>query len=91
MVRCFTREGLFGPIKTEWKPGDTVEHSGVYRAGHGAKHDTQSTGQRGLEDQVICLEDQTFPRCNQGGDLVHFTLANHGEPIENNVHFKIVT
>jgi hypothetical protein len=82
-----TRNSPFGPITTEWKPGDTVEHSGVYRARHGSGH-TVPGSHYTLAHQVICLEGTKFPLCNHCGDQPRFTLADYGEPIEQNDNFK---
>jgi hypothetical protein len=84
----FTRDSLtFGPVKTEWKPADAVEHSGVYRVCHGSEH--RDPGDRRIvKHQVVCLEGSKFPPCNQCGNQARFTLADFGEPIEQNEHFK---
>jgi hypothetical protein len=75
------------PIKTEWKPGDTVAHSGVYRVCHGSEH--RYPGDRyTVQHQVICLVGSKFLPCNQCGNQPRFTLADFGEPIEQNEHFK---
>jgi hypothetical protein len=83
-----TRDSLMsGPIKTEWKPGDTVEHSGVYQVCHGREH--RYPGDRhSVQHQVICLVGSKFPPCHQCANQPRFTLAGFGEPIEQNEHFK---
>jgi len=82
-----TGESLYGPITTEWKPGDTVEHSGVYRVRHGSQH-TVPGSHYAMEHQVICLEGKKFLSCHHCDDQPRFTLADHGEPIERNEYFK---
>jgi hypothetical protein len=81
-------ETLFGPITTEWRPGDTVEHSGVYRVDHGGGHAEFSGGRYTLKHQVICLAGQKFPPCHRCGSQPRFTLADYGDPIERNEYFK---
>jgi hypothetical protein len=82
------RETLYDPVRTEWKPHDTVEHSGVYEVFHGDDH-LMFSGKRYPErHQVICLAGQIFPECNRCGTRPRFTLSAFGEPIGQNVHFK---
>jgi hypothetical protein len=81
-------KNLYGPIKTEWKPCDSVEHSGVYRVRHGTDH-VWPDNQRRVEHQVICLEGQRFPSCKRCGMAPTFVFAEHGEPIEKNEYFSV--
>lgn len=81
------RWDLFGPVRTEWEPGDTVERSGTYTVRHGGDH-TFSSGRWPVEHQVICLKGDMFPPCKRCGTLPRFKIMAHGEPIEQNEHFK---
>lgn len=79
---------LHDPVATEWKPGDAVMHSGVYRVRHGSSHPMFSGSTFIEQHQAICLVGQTFPLCHRCGEEPRFTLADFGEPIEENEHFK---
>jgi hypothetical protein len=79
---------LYGPIKTEWQPGDGVEQSGVYGVRHGSEHRMFSGKPYGEEHQVICVAGQAFPTCNRCGTQPRFRLLAHGEPIEQHQHFS---
>jgi hypothetical protein len=83
-----TREDLLGPITSEWKPGDTVDYSGVYRVSHGSGHAMFPGSRYTLQHQVICLAGQKFPLCHQCGNDPRFTRIADGEPIGSNEHFK---
>lgn len=74
-------------IKTEWKPGDIVDHSGLYSVRHGNEHKL-SGGRYTLQHQLICLKGRIFPLCNHCGDQPRFNLVGAGEPIEQNEYFK---
>jgi hypothetical protein len=87
VTKPWTRESLYGPIMTEWKPGDTTQHSGIYRVRHGRAH-TYPGSRLIVEHQVICQEGKAFPLCNHCGDQPRFTLAEGGEPIEENDYFR---
>jgi hypothetical protein len=73
--------------KSEWKPGDTVDYTGVYSVRHGNEHKLSSS-QYTLQHQVICMKGGKFPLCNHCGDQPRFNLVGSGEPIEQNEHFK---
>jgi hypothetical protein len=88
MAAPVTTQSLYNPVKTEWQPGDTVECSGVYRVRHGDDHLMYAGKSYPEEHQVICFTGQIFPACSRCGTRPRFTLAAHGEPIEQNEHFK---
>jgi hypothetical protein len=81
------RESLYEPMTTEWKPGDIVQHSGVYSVRHSVAH-TYAGSQHSVKHQVICQAGKEFPTCNQCGQSPRFVLADYGEPIEQNEFFK---
>lgn len=61
-----------------YKPGDKVEHSGVYRVTHDKKHSA--------EHDVTVVYGRTFPPCNGCGSHPRFTpvrLAIHIDADEN--------
>lgn len=79
---------MYGPIKMEWKPNDTVECSGVYKVRHGNEHKRPGTLYT-LEDQVICTGGARFPPRNRCGSQPCFILLGFGNPIEQDENFKI--
>jgi hypothetical protein len=78
---------LYGPVKTEWQPGEDVERSGVYGVRHGPDHRLFSGKPYAEEHQVICVAGQTFPVCNRCGMQPRFRLLADGEPIQQHPHF----
>lgn len=62
-----------------YKPGDTVEHSGIYRVhhdGHAEPH------------EVTCVYGKRFPPCRRSGCHPTFTAVRLAQHIEHNEHFK---
>jgi hypothetical protein len=64
----------------EFKPGDKVKQSGIYRVVHDTYH-TQ-------EHEVTCVFGKPFPPCNHCGHHVRFVLERSAQHIENNNWFK---
>ncbi len=64
----------------EFKPGDSVPHSGIYSVVHDSNH--------AHEHQVTCVYGTKFPVCRDCGNHVRFVIFYSAQQIENNVHFK---
>ena len=64
---------------TTYKPGDTVEKSGIYKVTHDPKHET--------EHEVTVVYGKKFPPC---GGCAHprFKAVRLAQHIEQNEHFK---
>lgn len=64
---------------TEFKPGEKVEHSGIYRVMHDTEH--------AEVHEVTCVDGKTFPPC---GHCKHprFTLVRAAQHVDENEHFK---
>lgn len=67
-------------MANEYKPGDTVEKSGIYTV----VHDTTHAGTH----EVTCVFGKRFPPCGGCGKGVRFTLRSAAQHIEHNEHFK---
>ena len=65
----------------EYKPGDTVEHSGVYRVVHDRNH--------AEPHEVTCVYGKKFPPCNHCGHHPRFVAVKLAQHIEHNEHFKM--
>jgi hypothetical protein len=64
----------------EYKPGDEVKNSGIYRVVHDTNHAS--------EHEVTCVYGKKFPPCNHCGHHVRFVLVRAAQHIEHNEHFK---
>lgn len=64
----------------EYSPGDTVEHSGVYKVIHDKNHTK--------EHEVTCVYGKTFPPCNHCGKHPRFVSVYLAQHIDANDHFK---
>jgi hypothetical protein len=64
----------------EFKPGDTVKTSGIYKVTHDRRH--------AAEHEVTCVFGKKFPPCNGCGNHPRFTLVKAAQHIEQNEHFK---
>lgn len=64
----------------EYKPGDKVEHSGVYRVIHDRNHVA--------EHEVTCVYGKHFPPCNGCGHHPRFVAEHLAQHIEHNENFK---
>jgi hypothetical protein len=65
--------------KTEFKPGDKVEESGVYKVTHDSTH--------AQAHEVTCVFGKTFPPCG-GCKHPRFILVRAAQHIEHHEHFK---
>jgi hypothetical protein len=64
---------------TEYKPGDTVPASGIYKVTHDdVHHDVH---------EVTCIVGNPFPPCNKCGDHPRFVLVHEAKHIEGHAHF----
>ena len=63
-----------------FKPGDTVEASGIYKVVHDRNH-AQS-------HEVTCVFGHKFPPCNHCGSHPRFALVYAAQHIQQNSHFK---
>jgi hypothetical protein len=64
----------------EFKPGDKVERSGIYRVTHDPNH--------AQEHEVTCVYGKRFPPCNHCGHDVRFVLVRGARHIETDENFK---
>ena len=67
-------------IGDEFKPGEEVPHSGIYRVVHDPYH--------AQEHEVTCVYGKRFPPCNHCGHKARFVLKYAAQHIEQNEHFK---
>jgi hypothetical protein len=64
-----------------FKPGDKVTKSGIYSVTHDGKHaDAQ---------EATVVAGKRFPRCNECGDAVRFTLVKHARHVLRHDHFRV--
>jgi hypothetical protein len=63
-----------------FKPGQTVEASGIYDVIHDPVHAKQH--------QVTCVYGDPFPPCNPCGHHVRFRLSVAATHVGNHEHFK---
>lgn len=64
---------------TEYKPGDKVPRSGIYKVVHDTTHHE--------DHEVTCIFDKKFPPC-RGCDHPRFTLVRAAQHIELHKEFK---
>ncbi len=65
-------------MSEEFKPGDKVPKSGIYKV----THDSHS-----VPHEVTCIIGKTFPPCNSC-DHPRFVLVRAAHHIETHEHFK---
>ena len=64
----------------QYKPGDKVPHSGIYKVVHdGVHHD---------EHEVTAVVGEPFPPCNHCGHHPRFTLVRAAHHVTAHEHFK---
>jgi hypothetical protein len=63
----------------EFKPGEDVPHSGIYRVVHDPEHEE--------EHEVTCVYGKKFPPC-RGCRHPRFVLIRKAQHIESNDNFK---
>ena len=68
-------------MASQYKPGDKVEHSGIYRVIHDRKH--------AQEHEVTVVFGKRFPPCNGCGDHPRFVPAKLAIHIESDDNFKV--
>jgi hypothetical protein len=66
-------------IGDEFKPGEEVPHSGIYRVIHDPRH--------AQEHEVTCVHGKRFPPC-RGCIHPRFVLVKAARHIELSEHFK---
>lgn len=64
----------------EYKPGDQVEHAGVYRVVHAGGH--------AVEHEVTVNYGKRFPSCNHCGQQSRFYPVRLAAAIEESEHFE---
>ena len=67
-------------IGDEFKPGDKVPQSGIYKVVHDKKHVA--------EHEVTCIFGKIFPPCNGCGQHPRFVLIKAANHIETHEYFK---
>jgi predicted transcriptional regulator len=67
-------------IGDEFKPGQDVPNSGIYKVLHDAKH--------AEEHEVTCVYGKKFLPCNHCGEDVRFVLVIAARRVELDKHFK---
>jgi hypothetical protein len=67
-------------MATEYKPGDIVDNSGIYKV----VHDRYHAG----EHDVTCVHGKKFPPCNHCGHNVRFILKYAAIHIDSSEHFR---
>ena len=63
----------------QYKPGDKVPKSGIYKVVHDTVHDE--------EHEVTAVLGEPFPPCNECGDHPRFTLIRAAHHIKTHKHF----
>ncbi len=63
----------------EFKSGDKVEQSGIYRVVHDTEH--------AQEHEVTCVRDEPFPPCRRCGSRVRFVLVRAAQHIKDSEYF----
>ena len=64
----------------EYKPGDEVPYSGIYKVKHDDKHVLEP-------HEVTCVKGKKFPPCNGCGEYPRFTLIKAAHHIDTSQHF----
>jgi hypothetical protein len=64
----------------EYRPGDHVEHTGVYRVIHAGGHTA--------EHEVTVLYGRRFPPCNSCGQEPRFYAVRLAAAIDESEHFE---
>jgi hypothetical protein len=67
-------------VGDEFKPGDRVQASGIYRVTHDKNHTAAH--------DVTCVYGKIFPPCNGCGKHPRFVLVRAAKHIENHEDFK---
>ena len=64
----------------QYKPGDTVPYSGIYKVVHDIEHKE--------EHEVTVIAGKRFPPCNHCGHHVRFELLYKAVHISDHRHFS---
>lgn len=64
----------------EYKPGDSVPKSGIYKVTHDSQH--------AAGHEVTCVFGEHFPPCNHCGHHPRFRLVQAAQHVETHDHFK---
>jgi hypothetical protein len=80
VTEAIRRDSAMPVSKDEFKPGDKVEASGIYRVTHDLNHTA--------EHEVTVVFGKRFPPCNQCGHYVRFILVKRARHIEQHDDFK---
>jgi hypothetical protein len=67
-------------VATEYKPGDEVKASGIYRVTHDRNHVAAH--------EVTCVYGRKFPPCNGCGHHPRFVLVHAAIHVESNENFR---
>src|SRR5450631_3002765 len=73
-----TLDGLL--TREEFKPGDKVRESGIYKVVHDTVHRTR-------EHEVTCVCGEHFPPCHHRGGHVRFILVLAAHHLATHEHF----
>ena len=68
------------PMADQFKPGDKVPKSGIYKVVHDGVHKD--------EHEVTAVLDEPFPPCNHCGHHPRFTLIRAANHLSHHEHFK---
>lgn len=71
---------MISQSSTTYKPGDTVERSGIYQVIHDRNHSATH--------EVTVVFGKKFPPCNHCGSSPRFVLVRAAQHIEHNDNFK---
>ncbi len=67
-------------MATEYKPGDTVPDSGIYKVNHDRTHVQ--------EHEITAIKGESFPPCNHCGSHPRFTLIRAAHHVHIHEQFK---
>lgn len=68
-------------VGDEFKPGQKVPQSGIYRVEHDTVHPTSN-------HEVTCVNGEPFPPCNHCGHDVRFVLVRAAHHLATHKFFK---
>lgn len=68
-------------MTTEFKPGQKVPKSGIYKVTHDNSHN-------GIEHEITAIEGKVFPPCHGCGQNPRFVLVREAHHIETHTYFK---
>ena len=68
-------------MATEYKPGDVVPTSGIYRVTHDPRHTN-------TPHEVTAIRGEHFPPCNHCGHHPRFVLGTPAKHLSEHEHFR---